>query len=111
MAADEIRVKVGFEDVFDLFPPCFCAVDIGLHFTQRVYDDGFVAALDVVCALGETSGVDLFDFHGYNFRFKDEVINLQTVLFGWRFAVVGCSLALAMPPPHWCGNVPSQSAP
>ena len=61
---DEVGVEVRLEDVLDLLATGFRAIEVGLDLAQRVDHDGLITALDVVGALGEAAGVDLFDFHG-----------------------------------------------
>ena len=61
--AHEVGVKMRFEDVLDVDPVGRRAVDVGLHFTQGVDDDALAVAVDVVGALCQAAGVNLFDVH------------------------------------------------
>ena len=61
---DEVGVEVRLEDVLDLLATGFRSIEVRFDLSERVDDDGLITALDVVGALGEAAGVDLFDFHG-----------------------------------------------
>ena len=63
MPAHEVGVKMRFEDVLDVDPVGRRAVDVGLDFTQGVDDDALAVAVDVVGALCQAAGVNLFDVH------------------------------------------------
>ena len=61
---DKVGVEVRLEDVHDLLSTGFRAIEVRLDLPERVDDDGLITALDVVSALGQAAGIDLFDFHG-----------------------------------------------
>ena len=63
VTANEVRMKVGFEDVLQLDIVSLEPVEIGLYFAQGVDDGSFTTAGDVIGSLGQTAGVDLFDVH------------------------------------------------
>jgi hypothetical protein len=63
VARHEIGVKVSFKDVFDLHPVFFHPIQVGFGFPQGVDKRCFAVAFDVIRALSEAAGVDLFDFH------------------------------------------------
>ena len=63
MPGNEVGVEVRLEDVLDLLATGFRAIEVRLDLPQRVDHDGLIAALDVVSALGQAAGIDLFDFH------------------------------------------------
>jgi hypothetical protein len=60
---DEIRMKMGFEDIFEFDPIPIQAIQVGLYFPQRVNDGGLPIGADIIGSLGQASGIDLFDIH------------------------------------------------
>lgn len=67
MPRHEVGVKVSFQDVFDPGIVLGCTIEVRLRFAQRVDDDGFAFTFDVVGGFGQTSGIQLFNFHRGDF--------------------------------------------
>ena len=66
VAGYEVGVEVGFQYIFDFGSVFSRAVNIWLHFAERVNDGCFAVAFDIICAVRQTTGIDLFDLHEWN---------------------------------------------
>ena len=75
VAAHKIRMEVRFQHVLDFDTVFLGSLDVRGDFAQRIDDDAFAIAMDVVGALSQAARVDLFDFHD-------------------RLGIVSCELAL-----------------
>src|SRR5690606_21973845 len=63
MPTDEVSVKVRFKNVFEFDAVLFEAIEVGFCFPQRINYRSFAIGNDIICALCQATGIDLFDFH------------------------------------------------
>ena len=68
VAGNKIGMKMGLKDILDFRTTFFRALQVWSCFPQRVNHGYFSIAFDVISALGEATGIDLFDFHVYEFQ-------------------------------------------
>ena len=52
-----------FKNIFDFCISAFCQIDIRFHFTKWINDSSFAVAFNVICAMCQTVGINLFYFH------------------------------------------------
>ena len=64
VAGYEVSMEVCLQYILNLRTISFCLVDIRLHIPQRINDDRFSLALNIVSCFCQTAGVQLLYFHG-----------------------------------------------
>ena len=73
MSRYKICMYMSFKNKFDLSTIFLRSLNIGLRFSKGVNNRCFAVRLNIICALGKTIGVDLFDNHDviilYKFKF------------------------------------------
>ena len=87
VARNKIRVEVCFKNVFQFDTISFQAIEIRLHFAQRVNDHGLSIRGDIICALSEATGIDLFYIHMFNL-----ILCVQKCLFPFKKSVTKVTL-------------------
>ena len=63
MAAYEICVKMGFENIVDGSPVAVGLIYIRFGFPERINNSRFPIAFNIIRGFCEAAGIDLFNFH------------------------------------------------
>src|SRR5215469_1185588 len=64
MAADEIGVQVGFDDVLDFHPLPTGFLNVLVHIPLRIHDRCFAIRADQVRSMRQTAEIKLLEVHG-----------------------------------------------
>ena len=87
MAAHEIGMKMGFENILDRSALFSRHIDIYVHIAQRVYYCGLAVAHNKVRSLAQAIGVQLLNFHNYGL-FTTKLLRNDDVIKPTNFMVL-----------------------
>ena len=91
VSGDEVGVQMGFDDVFDAQAVLGGGLEINVDIALRVDDGGDAVGPDQIRGVGQTSEVELFEYH------LDETIPRASATFGAFLAVGSVAIAGVLP--------------
>src|SRR5688500_5002717 len=63
MSAHKISMKMRFKNVLNGYAVLFCTIDIRGYFPQGVDNSRLISGNNIISALRQTAGINLFDLH------------------------------------------------